>query len=115
MTLSYKAPHPDDVNWQNLHSDPFARRLRYGSYTLVTLVLAVLLSAGVEELKGTLDAMRGRWWTGTPALLPPVLLLLINSLVLPYCILGIAVAERNSQKSREELRQLYINLYSLLS
>lgn len=45
--------------------------------------------------------------------LPPVCLLIINNLIIPYSIMYVALCERNRQKSNEELRQLYINFYFL--
>jgi len=117
----YRAPHPDDINWQNLHTKSYSRRIRYWLLTLVVCVLAVSLSAGVDRLKqqiawvsehapGEESPMTMRF----VAALPPVLLLGINNVVLPYSIQYVASAERNRQKSHEQLRQLYINFYFLM-
>lgn len=113
----YRAPHPDDVNWQNLHTKSAARRLRYWILTVAVAALAVSLSAGVERWTQVLMAISLRDTRPSAKLLsalPPVCLLLINNLILPYSILHIALAERNRQKSNEELRQLYINFHFLV-
>jgi len=44
----------------------------------------------------------------------PTVLLLINSIVLPFAIQAVAVLEKSELKSKEELRQLDLNFYSLM-
>jgi len=46
--------------------------------------------------------------------LPPQLLLVINSVVLPYIIYFIALAERSKRKSEEEIRQMSLNFWFLV-
>lgn len=120
------APHPDDLNWNNLHVTWKRVSVRFGTLTGLLLIVMVglitpeNLQALVLPLLGESFGLFG--WSGDRETnkemnvhrFKTTLLLGINSLLLPELIYRIAVAARYKQKSVEEIRQMQLNFYFLI-
>jgi len=135
--LCKRAPHPDDVNWLNLHISTLKQvtvgfglitSLFIGMVTLVTpltlssqiSIIIPLLQKRVEVVAGFLHARHlvlgqsVQFWYTLTCQLPALLLVVINSLLLPDCICRIAEAMRLHQHSSTEIVQLHLNYIFLV-
>jgi len=124
------APHPDDLNWSNLHISWKTSTLRFCLLAGVLLVVMVGLITP-ENLQALFLPLLGHeffaWFGRTEDVENNVLvmqrnlhqfkttmLLGINSIILPELIYRIAVAARHKQKYVEEVRQMQLNFYFLV-
>mmetsp|Transcript_21750 Transcript_21750/g.47376 ORF Transcript_21750/g.47376 Transcript_21750/m.47376 type:complete len:839 (-) Transcript_21750:741-3257(-) len=132
-----RAPHPNDVAWLNLHITPAQQWLRGIVLVLLlfiamfTIITPVAISLQLSELVTTFrhraeqiaEAMHAEFlishrdtstsWKEVCAQLPGVMLVVINSLILPDLIWRIGDAIRLHRKSSSEVIQLHLN-YSFL-
>jgi len=133
-----RAPHPTDVEWKNLHITPTMQKMRGGVLILVLFVAMITLVTPVtisSQLNILIPAFRHRIhfiakamhaesfisrregttesWRAAATQVPGVLLVIINSLILPDLIYRIAVNMRLHRKSSMEVIQLHLN-YSFL-
>lgn len=117
------APPPGDVAWKNLHVAPHHQRFRVVAFTVLLFMLCWLmvcplslwdrlhfLFIGVKhELND--DHILRVLITGY---LPPLVILGINSLVIPQCIWYAAKWERWWRKSERQRMVLHMNLFFMV-
>lgn len=135
-----RAPHPSDINWRNLHKQDWERILRFWTGTLLLLLFMLLLitpvtvTAELNELilrlrthaqvvqkwlEGKFGAnfdlfLSAEQWAETTAQLPTMVLLLINSVLLPLFI-GIICSWTGSHlHSQTEVNCLHLNFMFLV-
>lgn len=148
VTLSCeRAPHPSDVNWQNMHVAWWQRELVFWSlaslllFTMVVLVTVVRISEFVvpiielahQELD-SLEEMR-IWkqfvpkqvkklvttlntdmiWQSLFEQVPTLVLLFVNSTMVPAAITAIAKCERTVKLSDAELTRMLVNFFFLFT
>ncbi|CAJ1397237.1 unnamed protein product [Effrenium voratum] len=133
-----RAPHPADVLWENLHISYAARLVRFfvGSVLLLIFMLVLVaplsisseLNVFISELRRGSDALRDKveeklgvslpekeeWWQSLYVQLPTMVLLFINSLLLPYLISGICLFQRSHTLSKAEINQMNLNYVFLV-
>jgi len=132
-----RAPHPSDVNWMNLHITRMEQRIRFIGLTLllfismVALVTPVTISSQLKVIIPTLQrhlSSAARWLDQSDAgaalssstaefaynQLPAVLLVVINSILLPQCIYSIALSAKPHRRSSVEVIQLHLNFMFLV-
>jgi len=134
-----RAVHPDEINWENLHIgrvDRWARLI--GACVLLFIIMFILVTADqmMSIIKPLLDGLQfitkdletqklpgepqfvadiaayidsHNIIVGVQSQLPPYLMLIINSLLLPFFIDWIARAERGHMKEKIETRNLDLN------
>jgi len=114
------APPPGDVAWKNLHVPPHHQRLRVVAFTVLLFMLCWLMVCPlslwdrlhflfVHELNE--DHLLRVLITGY---LPPLVILGINSLVIPQCIWYAAKWERWWRKSERQRMVLHMNLFFMV-
>jgi len=128
-----RAPHPADVLWENLHISHRQRLVRFGGGSLLLLIFMLVLVTPVsvsselntiipelhrgsheirhkvEQILGVQLPEKGDIWQWLYLQLPPMVILFINSLVLPYWIGEICRFQRNHTLSKAELNQMNMN------
>lgn len=133
-----QAPHPTDVLWENLHVSGRKRTLRFWSGTLLLLVFMVglvtpvtvstRLSFIILELRERYrDSRRKIWsesgislphtlaaWQWMSIQLPTMVILLINSILLPSFIGVICDCVRSHKRSKVQINQLHLNFIFLV-
>lgn len=133
-----RAPHPADVLWENLHIPYYKRGLRLTSATLLLLVFMLVvvtpvsvsselntiipelrkgshvLRQAVEQRLGVFLPDRGGVWRWMSMQLPTMIILLINSLLLPLIIGEICRFTRSHTLSKVEVNQLLMNYVFLV-
>jgi len=132
-----RAPHPGDVNWMNLHVETLYQKLRGGILTILLFVVMVLLVTPVtvssqlnvvmQEVKNEVEEhakrlhcmhvvrfVKSRWVDMATTQLPSMVLVVINSLLLPDLIQRIAVFVKPHRKSTVEVIQLHLNAAFLI-
>eukprot|EP00439_Symbiodinium_sp_Y106_P039195 s5826_g4.t2 len=133
-----RAPHPADVLWENLHIPYYKRVLRLTSATLLLLVFMLVvvtpvsvsselntiipelrkgshvLRHAVEQRLGVFLPDRGGVWRWMSMQLPTMIILLINSLLLPLIIGEICRFTRSHTLSKVEVNQLLMNYVFLV-
>uniref|UniRef100_A0A7S2PRP4 CSC1/OSCA1-like 7TM region domain-containing protein n=1 Tax=Zooxanthella nutricula TaxID=1333877 RepID=A0A7S2PRP4_9DINO len=132
-----RAAHPEDMNWLNLQIT-WWRQVSIGAVLtvalligMVTLTLALTFASQadvlVPALRRKLEVLAGwlsaradvlgrdeKFWYVVSKQVPALLLVVINSLVLPECISRISEAIRLHQKSSAHTFQLHVNLVFLV-
>jgi len=130
-----RAPHPSDMNWANLHIRAPIAVLRFIIATtllvfaMVMLVTPVTISSQIDLI---IPAIRQRlkvvekmfsdhqvreeaeFWVEVSRQLPAMLLVVINSVVLPDCIRRVASTARAVRYSSMEVIQLHLNYIFLI-
>lgn len=132
-----RAPHPSDVNWMNLHITRFEQRVRFISLALLLFICMVVVVTFVmtfSQLKVIIPAFeqhvesaaRSLRWSGAVQVLsswraefaynqlPAVLLVAINTLLLPQCIWKISNCSKPHRRSSVEIIQLHLNFTFLI-
>ncbi|CAK9010553.1 CSC1-like protein 1 (Transmembrane protein 63A) [Durusdinium trenchii] len=129
-----RAPHPADILWENLHIPYRQRILRFGGGSLLLLIFMLVLVTpvsvsselntiipelrrGSHEIRNKVEQILGvsipekgdAVWQWLYLQLPPMVILFINSLVLPYLIGEICHFQRNHTLSKAELNQMNMN------
>ncbi|CAE7342959.1 TMEM63A [Symbiodinium natans] len=133
-----RAPHPADVMWENLHIPYYKRVLRFTIAALLLLVFMLVVvtpvsvsselntiipelrkgskairHAVVQRLGVSLPDKRGVWrWMSLQ--LPTMIILFINSLLLPYIIGVICNFTRSHTLSKVEVNQMLMNYVFLV-
>jgi len=109
------APHPADINWENLHVAFWVRKFRY-FFSTGLLIVCMVLVVHPETFKYPPGKGVNRTTANIAAYMEvflPTVILVVNGLVLPECIYRIALFERSTRKSVSELRQLIQNFFFL--
>jgi len=132
-----RAPHPSDVNWMNLHVTRWEQRVRFFTLTTLLLIAMVVLVTPVtisSQLKAIIPTVErhvdavARWFDCENAVevlssrsaefaynqLPAIILVVINSLLLPDCISRISTAVKPHRHSSSEVIQLHLNFAFLV-
>lgn len=132
-----RAPHPTDVNWVNLHITQNSQTLRLiGLVTVLTIAMLVIVSpvTVISQLSVILPAFGTRitqvgdvfhtenlalghgasFWINVCNQVPALLLVAINSLILPECIRVIAEYVRPHKRSSVEIIQMHLNYVFLV-
>jgi len=107
------APHPADINWENLHVAFWVRKFRY-FFSTGLLIVCMVLVVHPETFKYPPGKGVNRTTANIAAYMEvflPTVILVVNGLVLPECIYRIALFERSTRKSVSELRQLIQNFF----
>lgn len=127
-----RAPHPSDVNWLNLHVTQLERRLRLITLTILLFIVMVTIITPVtitSQMNVILPALKKRvevvatllhsknlllgnnaeFWYSITNQLPALLLVTVNSLLVPECIRRISEAVRPHKHSYVEVLQLHLN------
>eukprot|EP00435_Cladocopium_sp_Y103_P021254 s3217_g5.t1 len=129
-----RAPHPADVLWENLHISYRQRLVRFACGSLLLLIFMLVLVTPVSvsselntiipELRRGSHVIRNKVeqalgvqlpekgdavWQWLYLQLPPMVILFINSLVLPYLIGEICRFQRCHTLSKAELNQMNMN------
>eukprot|EP00918_Siedleckia_nematoides_P011048 GHVU01024179.1.p1 GENE.GHVU01024179.1~~GHVU01024179.1.p1 ORF type:complete len:714 (+),score=135.02 GHVU01024179.1:235-2376(+) len=114
-----RAPHPNDIIWDNLRVHPHARAFRktvlYSLLVVVSVVLsssAILTNTFIPLVRSLTAALENKTGTGfigltVEAWIAPLMLLLVNSIVLPalvYSVNELVGHWKLSTKSRAILR-----------
>jgi len=115
-----RAPHPDDVIWENLHITELWQRIRFWIPTVVLVFAMVVLVRPLTRYQ-TFEALIRNY---TPAVgtrgghvahqLPTLAVQVINTLLLPLIIAVIADNGGNYQRSEVELLQLKVNFFFMV-
>lgn len=117
---SRKAPHPDDVIWENLQSTYFERCCRFWALASILFVLMSMLvtptnlNSLVLAMAPGSDFRASSIWLAPSHELPTLLLIIFNSGVLPTIIDLIADASRCHQKSACETMRSALNFQVLV-
>jgi len=112
VTLEYEpAPHPDDINWENMDTPRWLSELLFALLTLALIVAMLVIVTPINIPKYLRFLPYGDKVTAHFASL---LLLFINRTLLPFPIEWIALAGRFRRKTEGELRQLHLNFWLLI-
>eukprot|EP00747_Dinoflagellata_sp_TGD_P164933 gnl/TRDRNA2_/TRDRNA2_185560_c0_seq1.p1 gnl/TRDRNA2_/TRDRNA2_185560_c0~~gnl/TRDRNA2_/TRDRNA2_185560_c0_seq1.p1 ORF type:complete len:819 (-),score=128.17 gnl/TRDRNA2_/TRDRNA2_185560_c0_seq1:63-2519(-) len=116
----FPAPAPSDVDWENLHVSSLDRGIRAFVLSTALLLLCVLVVSPVtvldelHPLVGDVDGGGLHEDGYTRALikgyLPPLIILMINSSLIPMLILYISRYERFWQKSSQQSASLHMHI-----
>jgi hypothetical protein len=115
----HPAPPPSDVNWQNLHISDNGQWIRTIVLSLALFAVCILLVSPVtvlDELHPLMDNVRNQLNQDNyirllvTGYLPPLIILMINSIVIPYLIFHVCCYERFWQKSGEQSAGLHMNI-----
>lgn len=110
VTLEYEpAPHPDDINWENMDTP---RWWSESVFLLLTLVLVLFMLAGQAVIMWILGL--GRFGYKVSQHFASLMLLFINRSVLPFPVEWIALAGKFRRKTEGELRQMHLNFWLLI-
>jgi len=110
VTLEYEpAPHPYDINWENMDTPRWWSELVFG---FLTLVLIALLLASQTILVWILGNMP--FGDGVTQHFASLIMLFINRTILPFPVEAIALAGKFRRKTEGELRQMHLNFWLLL-
>lgn len=133
-----RAPHPSDLLWENLHVRFIERTIRFWVGTILLLLFMVVLVTPVSvttELNTLIPVLRrrsqylGQWvskilgitlpfspsvWVWMSVQLPTIILLTINSVLLPLIIGWICVSTRSHTRSKIEVNQMNLNFVFLV-
>lgn len=130
-----KAPHPSDLVWKNLSSTQLSRSFRIVVGTVISVsiflildVVVTLTNGSVSVVVADVDEFRQflllHGWTRVAAIfdpgrvssileqeVPTVLLLLINSVVVPLLVAEVAARSQRKLRSRQEKVEWSFNKY----
>jgi len=115
----HPAPPPSDVKWQNLHITDTGRWIRTLVLSLALFVVCIMLVSPVtvlDELHPLIANVRNQLNEDNyirllvTGYLPPLIILMINSIVIPYLIYHVCCYERYWQKSGEQSAGLHMNI-----
>jgi len=115
----HPAPPPSDVKWQNLHITDTGRWIRTSVLSLGLFAICILLVSPVtvlDELHPLMDNVRNQLNQDNyirvlvTSYLPPLIILMLNSVVMPYLIWHVCSFERYWQKSGEQSAGLHMNI-----
>lgn len=135
-----RAPHPDDVNWTNLHVTKFHQRFWLIFLTVLLFVFMVFLVTPLaitsqlqiiidkvesrmerfatkthsQYVVDILNHLKGVWVKKITNQAPAVILVVINSLLLPEIIYRISMHTKPHRKSTVEVIQLHLNAFFLI-
>merc|ERR1719482_1076883 len=131
-----EAAHPSDVNWQNLHISTMEQNLRFllaSGLVVIIMILLVTPVAITSQLNYIIPMLKKRasdiekwlgcsqlqieefaFWGVLPNQLPTVLVLCINTVVLPSAIAWISNIRRDHRHSSSEVVQMHLNLFFLI-
>jgi len=133
------APHPSDVIWENLHVTYVERISRFWIGTLLLLIFMVavvtpvtvttqlnaiipelrerskLFGRNVQRLLGITLPGSPELWTRMSFQLPTVIVLVINSMLLPMAIGIISITTKSHTRSKIEVNMMNLNFVFLVT
>merc|ERR1719191_1973677 len=117
------APLPSDLEWQNLHVSELGRAGRCFLFSVGLFLACVLVVSPVtvmDELHPLMENVKSQlnqdnyFRLMIIEYLPPLIVLMINSIVIPYLINSASLYERFWKRSDQQSRGLHMNIFFMV-
>jgi len=119
----HKAPYRDDIIWNNLHVSRVARHIAFylicgiAGVLMVAFVTPIAIAQDLSPITKALGQQKAKIHLTDPEYafltqyLPVVVILMINSLMVPYFAYCVSILVRPNLKTTQEMVKLKLNLY----
>lgn len=112
------SPPPSDIDWDNLHIGQFSQCARVVVSSVTLCLLCVLVVSPVyiiDKLHPLIDDIKNGFQEGYARMMvvaycPPLIVLVINSMVIPFLIHHISRFDRFSLRSSQQSATLHLNI-----